>query len=187
MNKIERIKMIKAMEFIARNVNDEEVFDEWLVYGVADGDIKYGDLSIDSNDVDNMDYYTADKNFQYIMALFLRIMSRAEVSGGLYCDNIVSDANGEDDGYYDWVTLETYLDGRRENGDECSITFAVPEWWLKNYLDEAGDDFDSFLDDSASVFEETVDIYWRAKATGNLMSETDYPCLDFSERKLKDK
>lgn len=174
MNKIERIKMIKAMEFIARNVNDEEVFDEWLMYGVADGDISYGDLSIQSDDIGNMDYYVADQNFQYIMELFLRVMSRAEISGGLYCDGLVSDANPEPDDDSEWITLETYLDGRRENGDECSTTFAVPEWWLRNYLVEAGYDFYSFLDDYASVFEETVDIYWKAKATGNILSETDY-------------
>ena len=39
MNAIERVKMVKAMEFLARNINDEGVFEEWLIEGVADGDI----------------------------------------------------------------------------------------------------------------------------------------------------
>lgn len=44
MNRIERIKMVKAMEFIARQVNDENVFERWLIGGVSDGDIEYGEL-----------------------------------------------------------------------------------------------------------------------------------------------
>ena len=39
MNKIERAKLVKAMEYICRNVNNEEVFEEWLILGVGDGDI----------------------------------------------------------------------------------------------------------------------------------------------------
>lgn len=36
--------MVKAMEYIARQINDEEVLMPWLQLGVADGDIYYGDL-----------------------------------------------------------------------------------------------------------------------------------------------
>ena len=43
--KEERVKMVKAMEFICRQINDEDVFMGWLMNGVADGDIEYGDLS----------------------------------------------------------------------------------------------------------------------------------------------
>lgn len=87
MNKIERAKMIKCMEFIARNLNDEEVFFGWLMNGVPDGDIKYGDLNPDDDEVE---YLTHDGNFAEIMDSFLRIMSRAYKSGGLYCDGVVS-------------------------------------------------------------------------------------------------
>ena len=59
MNKIERAKMILAMEFIARQINDEDVFDGWLMCGVADGDIPYG--SFDIKDVD--EYYLDNKTF----------------------------------------------------------------------------------------------------------------------------
>ena len=45
----DRVKMVKAMEYIARQVNDERVFDYWLSLGVADGDIEYGDLSAYEN------------------------------------------------------------------------------------------------------------------------------------------
>lgn len=50
MNKIERIKCVKAMEFLARQINDEEVFEEWLMDGVADGDIDVGDLDVKGDD-----------------------------------------------------------------------------------------------------------------------------------------
>jgi hypothetical protein len=39
MNKNERIKVVKAMETLARSINDERVFSTWLLIGVADGDI----------------------------------------------------------------------------------------------------------------------------------------------------
>ena len=90
MKKVERIKMIKAMEFIARNLNDEEIFASWLSVGVADGDIEYGSLDITSDDIENLDYYIEDDNFKDLMALFLRMMKRANESGGLYCDGMVS-------------------------------------------------------------------------------------------------
>lgn len=89
-NKIERVKLVKAMEFLARNINDEAVFEEWLIDGVADGDIEYGSLDIAPDDLDNLDYYTEDDNFADLMQTFLHIMDRARKSGGLYCDNIVS-------------------------------------------------------------------------------------------------
>lgn len=93
MNIVERIKMVKAMEFIARQINDEDVFEGWLVNGVADGDIEYGDLEINADDMDEwgVAYYCKDKNFSDLMDLFLSIMSKARRSGGLYCNGIVSE------------------------------------------------------------------------------------------------
>ena len=86
MSRIERSKMVAAMEFICRQINDEVVFDGWLMNGVADGDIVYGDLT---SMVD--DYYTEDENFAELMGCFLRRMARAKQSGGLYCDGIESE------------------------------------------------------------------------------------------------
>lgn len=91
MNTIERIKMVKAMEYIARQMNDEEVFcDVWLTYGVADGDIEYGDLSVNDTDVENLSYYVEDEPFSELMRDFLRVMWFAKRDGGLYCDGVVS-------------------------------------------------------------------------------------------------
>ena len=90
MNTTERIRMVKAMEFIARNLNDEEVFEGWLIGGVADGDIEYGDLSVGQDDAEELEYYLRDETFADLMQTFLRAMRRGYKSGGLYCDGVVS-------------------------------------------------------------------------------------------------
>lgn len=93
MNKVERIKMVKAMEYIARQINNEETFcDLWLVGGVADGDIEYGDLSVTDADFDEWGtaYWIKDDNFADLMKLFLLVMKEARKDGGLYCDGVVS-------------------------------------------------------------------------------------------------
>jgi len=84
----DRIKMVKAMEFIMRQINNEDLFMPWLSVGVADGDIEYGDLSDDTGETE---YYTEDENFKELMGLFLRCMARAKSDGGLYCDGIASE------------------------------------------------------------------------------------------------
>ena len=83
---IERKKMVLAMEYIARQINDEEVFMGWLMTGVADGDLRYGAWDPDVVE----DYYIEDDNFRDLMDCFLRRMARAKESGGLYCNGIVT-------------------------------------------------------------------------------------------------
>lgn len=87
MNLKERAKVVRAMETIARCINDEEIFMPWLSVGVADGDI-----TEDTTDED-LEYYCEDDNFAELMELFLRLMARAKKDGGLYCDGVVSGAN----------------------------------------------------------------------------------------------
>ena len=90
MNEIARMKMVTAMEYIVRNVNNEELLDPWLSVGVADGDIPYGSLTIELEDPDTLEYYIEDAEFADLMDTVLDIMSRAYKDGGLYCDGIVS-------------------------------------------------------------------------------------------------
>ena len=85
--KKERERMVLAMEYIARQVNDEEVLERWYIYGVADGDIPYG--SFDTEDVD--EYYTEPDNFRELMDTFLTVMRDARISGGLFCGSIVTE------------------------------------------------------------------------------------------------
>lgn len=90
MNANERIKMVKAMEFLVRQVNNEEFIGPWLDYGVADGDIEYGNLEVHEEDAENLEYYISDEEFSELMHLFLRIMQAAHIDGGLFCDRVVS-------------------------------------------------------------------------------------------------
>lgn len=85
MNAKARYEMVRAMETIARAVNDEDVFEGWLMCGVADGDID------ETTTDDELEYYIEDGTFSELMGTFLRVMSRAKKSGGLYADGIVSE------------------------------------------------------------------------------------------------
>lgn len=85
MNKHERATAIRAMEFLARSLNDESIFNLWLSLGVADGDI---DGSETDDDLEY--YYEDDTDFAEIMDVFLTAMARAKKSGGLYIDGVVS-------------------------------------------------------------------------------------------------
>ena len=87
---LEKVKAIKAMEYLARQINDEEIFEVWLLDGVADGDIDYGDLDVKCEDPEALDYYLEDDNFRDVLRVFLRVMSRARKSGGLWCGGVVS-------------------------------------------------------------------------------------------------
>ena len=80
----ERAEVVKAMETIARCVNNEDVFEYWLSMGVADGDINE-----DTTDED-LECYCKDNNFRELMTTFLKVMKRAGASGGLYADGVVS-------------------------------------------------------------------------------------------------
>ena len=71
MNAPERIKMVKAMEFITRQINDEGVFE------VRDEDRE--DLAV----------YIEDESFADLIHTFLYVMKNASRSGGLCCDKMV--------------------------------------------------------------------------------------------------
>ena len=84
MNLSRRAKVVRAMETIARCVNDEEVFYPWLLCGIADGDID------DDTTDEDLEYYCEDKTFADLMERFLDLMNAAKKSGGLYEDKIIS-------------------------------------------------------------------------------------------------
>ena len=87
---IDRQKMVLAMEYIARQINNEDVFEGWLMCGVADGDIEYGDFDITHVE----EYYIEDDTFKDLMTVFLRRMYFAYKDGGLYCGGVVSGDKG---------------------------------------------------------------------------------------------
>ena len=79
-----RAKMVRAMETVARAVNDESIFESWLMCGVADGDINGNETDED------LEFYCEDENFADLMERFLDLMKDAKESGGLYKDGVVS-------------------------------------------------------------------------------------------------
>lgn len=91
MNKIVRIKMVKAMEYIMRQCNNEEIIEDWLENGVADGDIPYGELEMMPNDEASLyTYVDTDEDFSDLMRIFLEDMQDTLKDGGLYCDDVCS-------------------------------------------------------------------------------------------------
>ena len=88
---LERKKMILAMEYICRQINDEDAFDGWLLCGVPDGDIPYGNFDTDTiYSEDNM--VVDNDDFLELMDCFLRRMEGAKKSGGLWCGDVVTEA-----------------------------------------------------------------------------------------------
>ena len=92
----ERIKAVKAMEFLARQINNENIFESWLTMGPADGDIKYGDLEVKPEDAEDLEYYIEDNEFRDLMKTFLNLMTRAKKDGGLYCGNVCTEKTLKD-------------------------------------------------------------------------------------------
>ena len=67
--KAEKANLVLAMEYMMRNCATD-VPDGWLMCGVADGDIEYGET--DARAVD--DCYLDDKNFEELVECFNRQM-----------------------------------------------------------------------------------------------------------------
>ena len=82
--KEERYNVVRAMELLARAINDENIFETWLLEGVADGDIDEDTTN------EELEWYIEDDNFSELMEVFLYVMAKARRSGGLYFDGIVS-------------------------------------------------------------------------------------------------
>jgi hypothetical protein len=80
-----RASMVRAMDNIARSVNDEElVVGYWFSLGVADGDIT------DKTTDEDLEGYCDDDTFKDLMHTFLVLMEEAKKDGGLYCDGITA-------------------------------------------------------------------------------------------------
>lgn len=80
-----RARVVRAMEEIARCVNDEELFvGLWLSLGIADGDITQ-----ETTDED-LEGYCDNESFKDLMYTFLKLMEAAREDGGLYCDGITA-------------------------------------------------------------------------------------------------
>lgn len=86
----ERIEVVRAMETIARAINHEGIFEEWLLNGVADGDIDET-----TTDDELMYYIEENKTFGELMSTFTHMMRKVHTNGGLYVDGVASDKYNE--------------------------------------------------------------------------------------------
>ena len=88
MNKQERIQMLRAMDTVMRALNDEEIFEIWLIDGIPDGTTEDSDFAAFADDI----------TFADIMDTFVFVMGKAcsipesaqERRGTLYCDGVVN-------------------------------------------------------------------------------------------------
>lgn len=80
----ERANVVRAMDTLARAMNDEDIISCWLSLGVADGDVNGNETD------DDLDYYCEDGEFADLMGLFLEVMGSARKEGGLYVDGVLS-------------------------------------------------------------------------------------------------
>ena len=70
----EQAKMIIEMDNIARCVNDENIFDSWLMGGVPDGDIPHKD-TISLEDLDEVAEMYDEYDFKVIVGCFVGCMN----------------------------------------------------------------------------------------------------------------
>lgn len=83
MNKIYRKKVVAAMDLLARTINDDMVFERWLMNGVPDGELQKWEYEEVSED------FIDDKTLSELMGEFLEVMTRAK-KDGLYVDGVTS-------------------------------------------------------------------------------------------------
>ena len=126
--------MVKAMEFIARQVNDEGVFEGWLMGGVADEDIPYADL--DPSTMSDDEWYIQDDNFKDVMDCFLRTMKRASLSGGLYCGGIVSSTDEKKSAVNIREHLQALLDKWDQEIIHLEATVVPVELYYRNGMNK---------------------------------------------------
>lgn len=70
--------MVCCMEFIARHINNEKVYEGWLLDGVADGDIWYGSMVSPE-----AEWYAEPDSYKELVKTFLDCMYLARRDGGL--------------------------------------------------------------------------------------------------------
>lgn len=116
-NNLERAKVVRSMETLARCINDEDILFGWLMGGVADGDIT--DETTDEEIIEAG--YCEDETFEDLMKCFLRKMKAAGKSGGLYCDGICGKIEKRYTKYNADEFQEKYPDGWGYTGNEIAF------------------------------------------------------------------
>ena len=85
MNKQERIQAVRAMDTIAKMLNDERKYEWWAMMGIPDGEI-------DENTKDeDIEWLCDDDIFPDLLFNFCRVfgMKKEKATGFLYCDGVI--------------------------------------------------------------------------------------------------
>ena len=85
----ERIKMLKAMDTVVRNMNDENAIADWLVIGLPDGAATDDEFDSTAEYVDDETFADIMDSFVYIMATYCN-EEKVEREATLYCDGVRS-------------------------------------------------------------------------------------------------
>ena len=84
-NENECYAMIRAMDMLARQTNNETALETWFQQGISDGDI-------DTETPDEMlNDYISDEKFADVLDTFLCVMSESYKQGGLSVDGVNSE------------------------------------------------------------------------------------------------
>ena len=85
MDKQERITAVRAMDTIAKMLNDEREYARWAMMGIPDGEI-------DENTKDEeIEWLCDDDIFPDLLFNFCRVfgMKKEKATGFLYCDGVI--------------------------------------------------------------------------------------------------
>lgn len=75
----QRIRVLRSMDEVAHTINDEEIFEIWLAYGVPDEEIQP-----ETADDELIWLVEDDEEWQELLDTFNRIMYLAYKGGGLW-------------------------------------------------------------------------------------------------------
>ena len=84
-NENERYTIIRAMDMLARQTNNEVALELWFAQGISDGDV---DLETPDEMLND---YISDEKFCDVLDTFLCVMSESYKQGGLSVDGVDSE------------------------------------------------------------------------------------------------
>lgn len=85
MDRKKRCEILRAMDLIARTLNNDPLYTEWMIEAVIDED-----MTDQTTDKDLEGYVKNDDEFAGILYTFLHVMSEAFQQDGLTVDGVAS-------------------------------------------------------------------------------------------------
>ena len=123
---VDRVKNLKLMDIAARHLNDEDLIDMWLSYGVPDG----------ANDEDYQDIADDKESYIDIENTFKKLMDAAKVDGLFDCPKDAFEFAKQ----YEPELKNTRVE--RDENDNIDLVTEAKEDRVKELLDIVDDSFD---------------------------------------------